>query len=925
VLHDNKIDKLQIGTPDDARDIIDVNKDVVELFLDPGRSGKAYYQFMTTPLGARYDMRITPEGRRDKGLYTPEWKVAPHIAAEYWAVEFRIPFSELVFDHGYIGTPQIGDEWGINFCRDQGYRKEWSFWSPHKDKSFHRPTQFGTAIFKGRKDGKKLTKIQWVTNTELAYGKGELKLVSDSDKNLLYDWQLYHNRQLEKKPQKAEALTYKYQIISGGEWDVQVTIKQEGKDIFYGRVKNKLFPIKELVDSVYKNITEAQKKVSSGINNKAILGLKKELQELETLVVPLHKELEYPEKLTLEKWNELEKLIPGIEAKWQPLKYAIEVIKFYPAESSQEQSFAVSTANPAERIYQDTIIPPKQKPVELWGAGGERESFQILLMPFLDNVKGVKISFTDLKGAKNTLPASCFEYSVVGFVKMHESWGGKWVPDVLYPGKIFELHKNKTQPVWIDVQIPRGIAPGVYQGTVNISANGQTAHVPVKVYAFGFDIPEKRSISTDPWYWPDERGWRKYYKLKKIPFTPELYEKHLKVLSKYRYGCYPLETVPMWEMLKIYQEENGSLTFDFSGWDWVFEMGQKYGADNLGASFGCNFNALRPTFSGKLNIYDRKTGKKITTPGKYANDIAKWKYVRGETKKSDFMSNPVYRQYISQLVDYLRAKGLLKNSHYEIYDEPKTGTEWQDVLRMHGFLKEFVPELKLKSYGVGPWAYEHRPELRPFGYYDVWAPGLYTITPERLKLLHERQQKGEEFWFYTCSAGYRDYDRKTIPHICLYQHPLAPRMHGWAAWKLKADGFLIFALMSGHPQNVQTDESKFYTEPIWHGGKTAMQGVLVYPGSDLEMIPSIRLSALRDGLEDYEYFKILSEKLKELDSAKHPQLVKSIKAELEIGDDIMPWDWREWTRDFNKLEARRIKLGTLIEKADLALSKMKEK
>jgi len=41
---------------------------------------------------------------------------------------------------------------------------------------------------------------------------------------------------------------------------------------------------------------------------------------------------------------------------------------------------------------------------------------------------------------------------------------------------------------------------------------------------------------------------------------------------------------------------------------------------------------------------------------------------------------------------------------------------------------------------------------------------------------------------------------------------------------------------------------------LWdHGG----QGVLIYPGPDFEVIPCMRLASVRDGLEDYEYFKML--------------------------------------------------------------------
>ncbi len=913
-MYDDKIDKLQVGMPDDARDIMDVNKDVIELFLDPKRSGKAYFQFMTSPLGARFDLRVTPAGKREIGLFTPDWQVTPFIGQKYWAVEFRIPFNELVFDGGAIGTPVPGEEWGINFCRDQGYRKEWSFWSPHKDKSFHRPAQFGTAVFRGFRTAPPLPSIQWSGKSTLGFGPDTLELTAKPLTQVKTVWKILHDRKTINKTVKNNLQPYKYHIIEGGEWDIRVDVSRNDQLLFCGRTKVLLPEVTQFINTINRELNAAIKKLAAGLSNQVESTLKPRILEMKTLVSPLAGKLANAKALDHRQWQQLTTLLPAIKTKWASLQYAVKMLNLYPTGEKQKK-FAVASAGPAQRIYRDTIIPPDNKPVELWGAGGESESFQLLLMPFWCDSRDVKVAFTGLKGAKGSIPAGSLEYNMVDFVKLPEAWGGKWVPDVLNPNGKINLTRDRTQPIWINVHIPRGTAKGDYRGTVKISADGQTSQIALVVHAFGFDIPVRRSVATDPWYWPDGRSYRKYYKLKKIPFTPELYEKQLKTLAKYRYGCYPLDTLPMWSLLKIYQEKDGSLTFDFSGWDWVFALGKKYGADNLGASFGCNFNSMRPTFSGRIPILDRKTGKKVSTPGQYAWKTAKWKYTRGKTAKSDFAANPVYRQYISQLVAYLRKKGLLNSSHYEIYDEPKTGAEWQDVLKMHGFLKKFVPDLKLKSYGVAPWNYEHRPELRPFGYYDVWAPGLYTLTPQHLKQLHERRKKGEEFWFYTCSAGYRDSDRKSRPHICLYQHPLAPRIHGWAAWKLQADGFLIFALMAGYPENVQKDPAKYYSEPIWHAGRTAAQGYLVYPGPEQSLRPSIRLAAVRDGLEDYEYFKVLQDRLKTLDPDKDAALIKAIKAELEIGDDILPWDWHEWTRDIAKLQNKRKRLAGLISAA----------
>jgi len=917
-LHDDAMERLQVGAPEDTRDVIDVNKDVVELFLDPGRTGKAYYQFCTTPLGARFDMRVTPEGRREVGTYTPAWQVVPHLDADHWAVEFRIPIAELVFEGGHLGTPQPGEEWGINFCRDQGYQKEWSFWSPTRDKSFHRPADIGIAIFSGRKGGKATPEVRW-KEAALHYGAGNLSVEpAEGSPKLTAQWQL--TREREPQESGAGTLATAYRILDGGLWDARVRVNDaEGKTVFAGRSVRRLPAIGTVIGEIHERLERARKIVLAHATLPNIAELGKKIAALEGRVAPMVADLADPAALSNERWEALSARMPEIESQWATLGYDIEVLGLHPPAGEQEPPLAWATAPAYTRVETGSVLAPTPEPVRLQAAGGEWESFQIALMPYLRDVATVEATASPLTGKGTTLPASCVEVNVVGFVRMHEAWGGGEVPDVLYPARPVALAKGRTQPLWINVQVPPGTPAGVYRGEITLKAGDFSATVPLEVEAFGFDLPPKRSVAADAWYWIDGgREMRPYYGVKRLDLTPELYEKHLQMLSRYRMAGYPISSALMWHLIRVVQEADGSLSFDFSGCDWIFELGKKYGAESFGASFGCNALSLFPTASKGVAIHDRATGEKISNLHDYAASRG-WTFTRGKSVKSDFAQNPVYPQFIRQLTAYLKEKEVLDLAHYEIYDEPKTLDEWRDLLKMHGFLKSIAPELKLKSYGVGPWAYEDRPEYRPFGKYDVWAPLLDRVTPGRLEQLKERRRLGEPFWFYTCSARFRDTDGATAPHICLYQPPLAPRMHGWAAWKLKADGFLIFAMATGLPANKQSDPERFFTDPIWEVNKTAGQGYLVYPAPGMEYWPSLRLAAVRDGLEDYEYLKRLSDGLAKLDPARDADLVRRIGQELEVGEEIVSWDWHQWCKDEAILTAKRQRLAGLIGEAEAAI------
>jgi hypothetical protein len=79
------------------------------------------------------------------------------------------------------------------------------------------------------------------------------------------------------------------------------------------------------------------------------------------------------------------------------------------------------------------------------------------------------------------------------------------------------------------------------------------------------------------------------------------------------------------------------------------------------------------------------------------------------------------------------------------------------------------------------------------------------------------------------------------------------------------------------------------------------EGALVYPGKQVGVqgvVASMRVKWLRDGVEDYDYIKILKD------------LGKSDLA-MEISRSVGP-DWTNWTRDHNAVESARQKLGEAI-------------
>jgi hypothetical protein len=130
---------------------------VVEFFVDPAGTGKAYYEFQINPLNAAFDaLVLNSAGKRHrrgpifKGL--PDWNPLRFYhrvdrTKEAWRVFMKIAFQEL-FLSPHV-PPNRGDVWRGNFMRIDraGKKKEYQAYSPTYWLDFHVPTRFAKLIF----------------------------------------------------------------------------------------------------------------------------------------------------------------------------------------------------------------------------------------------------------------------------------------------------------------------------------------------------------------------------------------------------------------------------------------------------------------------------------------------------------------------------------------------------------------------------------------------------------------------------------------------------------------------------------------------------------------------------------------------------------------------------------------------------------
>ena len=122
--------------------------------------------------------------------------------------------------------------------------------------------------------------------------------------------------------------------------------------------------------------------------------------------------------------------------------------------------------------------------------------------------------------------------------------------------------------------------------------------------------------------------------------------------------------------------------------------------------------------------------------------------------------SPFYRDYLPQLVAFMKRNGVQEDSYFEQFDEHGPLT----YIPPHRVLRELAPGLKLMNYGAQPLATERK--ARGVGYADRWAPGLGALDkPEVLQTLQRRRaEHGETYGFYVCGVMERPDGKDTPLH-----------------------------------------------------------------------------------------------------------------------------------------------------------------
>ncbi len=511
--------------------------------------------------------------------------------------------------------------------------------------------------------------------------------------------------------------------------------------------------------------------------------------------------------------------------------------------------------------------------VHLWAARNEWVSFQILVRsdaPLV--IQRIEPSEFKAKGGES-IPSSNLHlfrqhqiHLTVG-TERNDSFKPGWYPDPLIPlcnpltgailaGRLkalpFDLPANETHGFWIDIHVPSEAKPGMYRNTFRISAEGDyDADIPVELTVWDFQLPDTPTMQTA--FGSPVQVMQAYYKQrakegKEAEPTdwPSIEKQCSKLMSEHR-----INAVPLQDYLSPRIDRAGGYQISKERIDALREFVDSY-----------HVNALQAPNPADV----------FKDPDKDRDKFRSW--LKAIDVAAERLDRPNVLFYF-YLVD--------EPNDWETYDFIR---KWGKAIHEAKSVVRVLVTESTKPRNV-TWG-------NLYGAIDIWCP----LFPEFDALGAARHQEhGETVWVYTALC---QKDRTPWWHI---DYPLLNyRVPAWIAWRYRISGLLYWGGMA-HWNEVDDPWSEAWTyhhpqsrEKVYNG-----EGTLVYPARAVGydgIVPNLRLKALRDGIQDYEYLSIL-ERLGLAEEAR--------KIVLPLASS-----WFKWNQDPVAYEKARVKLAEMI-------------
>lgn len=477
--------------------------------------------------------------------------------------------------------------------------------------------------------------------------------------------------------------------------------------------------------------------------------------------------------------------------------------------------YRINVVSPLDKVFrEDDFAPAPSGRVNLAAARNEYESAQIVLEAPWRPVTIQQVRISDLTGPGGAvIPSSAAKWERVDYIQttatppyFAERGLGSY-PDPLMPAGPFTINTLSRVPVWITLKTPKDCPPGQYTGTITVTPGAlKPATIPVSLTVWDFALTDQTHLRTLTWLGGGViREWYGY------DWSRQGDQKQAETVRNYEDCLLEHRLGPGGEVAAhVAPAKDGQ--FDFRAVDATLER-----------LIGKGMNAFIMGTAPNL----KRQNKTQYTP----------EFIEQFTRMLQ-----AYGSHLSQ-------KGWLDKAYVYVYDEaPKSA--WPEVKKIDQAIHAAVPQARILQCLNEP---EGVRELTGFAdVFDVYVAQYHKTG------VAQSQKKGAEVWLAVCCYP-------MDPPNFFIEYPLLDvRVTPWICWKYQAAGFEYWSPNAWGVNSQKKGEK--WPETPWKAntfGRYNGDGYLLYPGADMKPCSSIRLEALRDGLEDYEYLWTLDSLLRQ--------------------------------------------------------------
>jgi hypothetical protein len=506
----------------------------------------------------------------------------------------------------------------------------------------------------------------------------------------------------------------------------------------------------------------------------------------------------------------------------------------------QEPPFECFATTDVVRVFEDGYqCPAPQQRIAIFGIRNEVLSAQCVIKaqrPLRDLT--VSVGPLTHKAGGAALPADDMTWNFVGSIHLAENAPNQRksdvirtaparFPDYLSDTRQMNLEAGRYQAVYLTIRVPKEAPAGEYEGSVTFRADAGERTLPVALTIFPLTLPDERHLMVTEWF--STNRFKQFHGVD--PSDRETFHKMLAVYARnmadHRQNIFRVSL----DLIATTRGSDGKLAFDFTRFDQWAEVFWATGwMDLLETGFVARFReggwSSKEIVLRDFPVRDEAKGRSVTLPGQ------------------EFLP-----QFLPVLERHLQERGWLEKTVFHIADEPSNHNimswcEASEFVHRHG------PRLKRMDAIETPHCLDRL---------EIWVPKLdhYGTWQEAYT---DAQRAGNEMWFYTVGifqAG--AYMNKTVDVPLIQSRTLH-----WLNYRFGLTGYLHWGL------NAWTDDP--FEAPGQHRG----DGWHVYPRKG-GLLDSLRWEQMRNGIQDYEYFWLLEDKIRQMRDRMSPRLSSLIE------------------------------------------------